>query len=98
MLIEKLVYVAQLGSRAVLYILLALSVLSIGVIFERWWYFRRRKVDAVALGETLRKFLRAGDVAGARAALKACRKLIKTPSAPKSFLQRMHNLLKNNRL
>jgi biopolymer transport protein ExbB/TolQ len=73
MLMEKLVYVAQLGARVVLYILMALSVLSIGVIFERWWYFRRRRLNAVSMAETLGKLLRAGDLAGARAALKVTR-------------------------
>jgi biopolymer transport protein ExbB/biopolymer transport protein TolQ len=70
MLIDKLVYVAQMGAQAVLYLLMGLSVLSIGVIIERWWYFRRRRVDAVKLSETLGKLLRGGNLAGARAALK----------------------------
>lgn len=73
MLMEKLVYVAQLGARVVLYVLMALSVLSVGVIIERWWYFRRRRVDSVALGEQVRKFLRAGNIDGARALLKKSR-------------------------
>jgi biopolymer transport protein ExbB/biopolymer transport protein TolQ len=73
MLIEKLVYVAQLGAQAVLYLLMALSVLSIGVIIERWWFFRRRRVDAIALSDELGQLLRTGDLAGARAALDASR-------------------------
>jgi biopolymer transport protein ExbB/TolQ len=73
MLMEKLVFVAQLGAKVVLYLLMSLSVLSIGVIFERWWYFRRRRVDSISLGNALGKLLRIGDVAGARAALKKTR-------------------------
>jgi biopolymer transport protein ExbB/TolQ len=73
MLIEKLVYVAQLGAQAVLYLLMALSVLSIGVIIERWWFFRRRRVDVIELSDELGKLLRAGNLAGARAALGASR-------------------------
>jgi biopolymer transport protein ExbB/TolQ len=73
MLMEKMVYVAQLGARVVLYLLLTLSVLSIGVIIERWWYFRRRRVDGLSLGELIGKLLRGGDVNAARAALKKSR-------------------------
>lgn len=73
MLIEKMVLVAQLGAKVVLYLLFALSVISIGVIVDRWWYFARRRIDAIALSESLRKLLRAGDLTTARAALKAQR-------------------------
>jgi len=34
MLLQKLVFVAQLGASLVLYLLIGLSVLSIGIIFE----------------------------------------------------------------
>ena len=44
MLLQKLVFVAQLGASIVLYLLIGLSIISIGVIFERWWYFRRRRL------------------------------------------------------
>ena len=65
-LIQKLVYVAQIASQAVLDVLLALSVLSIGVIIERWWYFLRRRDDLVALSDRLRVALRRGDLGAAR--------------------------------
>jgi biopolymer transport protein ExbB/TolQ len=64
-LMQKLVFVAQLASSAVLYVLLALSVISIGVIIERWWYFRRRRDDIDALSDGLRKLLGKKDLAGA---------------------------------
>ena len=54
-LMQKLVFVAQLASQAVLYVLLALSVLSIGVIIERWWYFRRRRDNLDTLADRLRR-------------------------------------------
>src|SRR5215471_15697322 len=70
-LVQKLVFIAQIASQAVLYVLLALSVLSIGVIIERWWYFFRRRDDLQALSDRLRVALRKRDLAGARSALSA---------------------------
>jgi len=66
MLMQKLTFVAQTGASIVLYILIALSILSIGVVMERWWYFRKRKLDFAKTSADLEKSLRAGDVAGAR--------------------------------
>jgi biopolymer transport protein TolQ len=70
MLIQKLMYVAKPAAAVVLYLLIALSVLSIGVIIERWWFFRRRKVDINALGDQLEKALRSGDTNAALAVLR----------------------------
>jgi biopolymer transport protein ExbB/biopolymer transport protein TolQ len=72
-LMQKLVFVAQIASQAVLYVLLALSVLSIGVIIERWWYFLRRRADFVALSEGLRGLLRRRDLGAARKLLSESR-------------------------
>ena len=69
MLMQKLVFVAQVGASVVLYVLIALSVLSIGVIFERWWYFRRRRFDLSKVTDALTKRLRSGEVEEARADL-----------------------------
>jgi biopolymer transport protein ExbB/biopolymer transport protein TolQ len=66
MLMQKLVLVAPLVANVVLYLLLALSVLSIGIIFERWWYFRKRRVDIEPLAGGLRKALQTNDLAAAR--------------------------------
>jgi biopolymer transport protein ExbB/TolQ len=68
-LVSKLVFVAQIASQAVLYVLLGLSVLSIGVIIERWWYFRRRKDNLDELSERLRKAFAKGDATAARKVL-----------------------------
>ena len=73
MLVQKLLAIAQVSGQAVLYVLLALSVLSIGVVVERWWYFRSRRIDATAMGRRIVEFLRAGDIDGARAMLKGTR-------------------------
>jgi biopolymer transport protein ExbB/biopolymer transport protein TolQ len=66
LLMHKLVFVAQTGAAAVLYILLLLSVYSVGVVLERWWYFRKRRLDVIATGDALAKRLRNGDVSGAK--------------------------------
>jgi biopolymer transport protein ExbB/TolQ len=66
MLMQKLVLVAPLIANVILYILMGLSVLSIGVIIERWWFFRRRRTDIGELSDGLRKFLRTHDVTSAR--------------------------------
>jgi biopolymer transport protein ExbB/biopolymer transport protein TolQ len=72
-LVQKLVFVAQIASQAVLYVLLGLSVLSIGVILERWWYFRRRKDNLDDLSDRLKKAFGKGDVAAARKVLAGSR-------------------------
>jgi biopolymer transport protein ExbB/biopolymer transport protein TolQ len=70
-LVQKLVFIAQIGSQAVLYVLLGLSVLSIGVIIERWWYFFKRRDDMAKLSDSLRAALKKHDSAGARKLLAA---------------------------
>lgn len=60
-MMDKLLDIAGVGGTVVLVILLALSVISIGIIIERLVYFRRRRVDAVALAKDVQKKLAAGD-------------------------------------
>jgi biopolymer transport protein ExbB/biopolymer transport protein TolQ len=60
-----------LGSSWVLYQLLFLSVLSIGAMAERWWYFRQRSVDENDLGEKLVDCLVKGDTGAAEKLLAA---------------------------
>ena len=64
-LMQKLVFVANIASQAVLYMLLALSVLSIGVIIERWCVLPPRRDDMDRLADRLRKAFGRGDVAAA---------------------------------
>jgi biopolymer transport protein ExbB/biopolymer transport protein TolQ len=68
-LIERLERVALLGSAWVLYLLMALSLVSISIMIERWMYFRARRGDAFALGDALIDKLQKGDRKGAEALL-----------------------------
>jgi biopolymer transport protein ExbB/biopolymer transport protein TolQ len=54
--------VALLGSTWVLYLLFALSVISIAAMAERWWFFRRHRDDAEALRKGVAAALLDGDV------------------------------------
>ncbi len=68
-LVQTLLGLPIFNSEWVLYLLIALSVISIGVALERWIFFSRHSVDTLALRETLSKHLGRGDYAGAAAAL-----------------------------
>lgn len=57
-------------SEWVLYLLLALSLASIGVMIERWAFFRRRGLDSAQVRDALAKSLDKGDFEGAAALLK----------------------------
>ena len=61
MIIKYLLRIALLGSAWVMYLLLALSVLSIGVMVERWWYFRKRGSHGDELGDALCELLEQGE-------------------------------------
>jgi biopolymer transport protein ExbB/biopolymer transport protein TolQ len=74
-LIEKLLKVALLGSTWVMYLLLALSVVSIATMVERWIFFRRRSDDIDELGDKLLQLLERGDPTGARALLEKSRSI-----------------------
>lgn len=52
-----------LGAEWVLWLLVALSILSIGIMIERWLYYRARKVNLDVLGSDLAKALESNDVA-----------------------------------
>jgi biopolymer transport protein ExbB/TolQ len=80
MLVEKLLKVALLGSSWVMWLLLGLSVFSIGAMIERLLYFRKRNDDIDELGEKLLELLEQGDRGGAEALLK------KSPSVEASIL------------
>src|SRR6185295_13433791 len=80
MLVEKLLKVALLGSSWVMWLLLILSVFSIGAMIERVLYFRKRNDDVDELGEKLIELLEQGDEEGARKLLE------KSPSVEASVL------------
>jgi biopolymer transport protein ExbB/biopolymer transport protein TolQ len=54
-----------MGASWVLYLLVALSMFSIGIMFERWIYFRTHSGDADSLADSLLDLLKAGDRRGA---------------------------------
>jgi biopolymer transport protein ExbB/TolQ len=72
-MMEKLLDIAGVGGTVVLVLLIALSVISIGIILERFVYFRRRRVDAVALAAEVVGKLTAGDRSAALNRLRASR-------------------------
>ena len=60
-MMDKLLDIAGVGGTVVLILLLALSVISVGIIIERFVYFRRRRIDAVKLSAELLGKLANGD-------------------------------------
>lgn len=61
MLVTGLEKFALMGASWVLYLLVALSVVSIGIMIERFIYFRTHAGNADGLADSLLKFLKAGD-------------------------------------
>ena len=70
MLIDKLERVALFGSAWVLYLLIALSVISISVMIERWVYFLLRRDNVFKLGDAVLEALRRDDRGAAEGLLK----------------------------
>jgi biopolymer transport protein ExbB/TolQ len=60
-IVKYLLKVALLGSAWIMYVLLALSVASIGAMVERWWFFRKHGRGGEELGEALIDLLQDGD-------------------------------------
>jgi biopolymer transport protein ExbB/TolQ len=60
-IVKYLLKIALLGSSWVMYLLLALSVASIGAMVERWLYFRKRGTGGEELGDELCKLLEHGE-------------------------------------
>jgi biopolymer transport protein ExbB/biopolymer transport protein TolQ len=60
-IVKYLLKVAMLGSSWVMYVLLALSVASIAVMVERWWFFRKHGRGGDELGDALCDLLERGD-------------------------------------
>lgn len=69
MIVDRLMRVALVGSTWVLYLLFALSVISIAAMIDRAIYFRRRADRGNALRRKLKEKLYTGDLEGAEAAL-----------------------------
>jgi biopolymer transport protein ExbB/biopolymer transport protein TolQ len=71
MLVDRLLKVALAGSTWVLWLLLALSVLSLTAMLERWLFFRRHADDIPALRVKLSRALSRRDVSAAKTVLAA---------------------------
>ncbi len=70
MLTQKLLAVTQLGADWVLWLLVLLSVVSVGVMLERATFFLARRIPDL---DALSRLLLAGDLAGARQAVEGRR-------------------------
>jgi biopolymer transport protein ExbB/TolQ len=68
-LVQALLGLPIFNSEWVLYLLLGLSVISIGVMLERWIFYTRHKVNVYAVRDGLVRHLDRGDFAGAAALL-----------------------------
>ena len=75
MLIERLLKIALLGSEWVLYLLVALSVVSLSTMVERWVYFLRHSDNLTKLRARLTERLDAGDVQKAAVVLEQSRSI-----------------------
>src|SRR5215471_8444968 len=60
MIVEKLLKVALLGASWVMYLMIFLSVISIGQMVERWLFYFKHNQNADDLEEQLMKYLEAG--------------------------------------
>jgi biopolymer transport protein ExbB/TolQ len=71
MIVQSLLKISLLGATWVLYLLLALSVVSLGAMLERFLFFRKNRNSGRSLDEALQKALRNNDYTAARRALDA---------------------------
>lgn len=69
-LVKTLLDLPIFESEWVLYLLIALSVLSIGVIIERWAFYQRHAVDTASIRAALQKTLDRGDLEAAATLLR----------------------------
>jgi biopolymer transport protein ExbB/TolQ len=65
-IIKTLLKLALLGSQWVMWLLLVLSVFSIGAMVERWLFFRNSEKDVDELGDKLSDLIERGDQEGAQ--------------------------------
>lgn len=81
MIVQSLLKISLLGATWVLYLLLALSVVSIGAMIERFLFFRRNKQAGRSLYDALSKALRDNDFTTAKRVIDA------SPSIEASILR-----------
>jgi biopolymer transport protein ExbB len=63
---ERFLAFTLLGAEWVLWLLIALSVISFAIMIERGWFFATHRIDTAALEEELRRLLAKEDLDGAR--------------------------------
>src|SRR5688572_28575728 len=61
----------EIGASPILYLTLGLSVVSLGIMLERAWFFMRNSSDAARLASLLEEKLQQGDTAGAERMMRA---------------------------
>lgn len=64
-LVGTLVSLPIFEAEWVLWLLIVLSIASVAVMIERWWFFRSHAIDADSVRAELNRLLEAGDYAGA---------------------------------
>jgi biopolymer transport protein ExbB/TolQ len=64
-LVQTLLGLPVFRSEWVLYLLIALSLISVGIMLERWIFYRRRSIDVDAVRNALGLSLDRGDLEGA---------------------------------
>src|SRR6185436_11853173 len=70
---QKLLAFTLLGAEWVLWLLIALSIISVAIMIERALYFRRLRIDVEELVDSLRRLLVKGDFEGVRKKAKETR-------------------------
>ena len=70
-MIERLIEISSIGPEWVLWLLLVLSLLSVGTIIERAIFFRRRRLRMIPFSRELEDKLRTEDLGAVRALLKS---------------------------
>jgi len=65
-IVDKLLSMTLLGSEWVLWLLIILSVVSVGIMIERIFYFRQLQIDFAAFSRDLDTHLGKGDLESAR--------------------------------
>lgn len=69
-LTEKFLSFTLIGAEWVLWLLIFLSIISLAIMIERGWFFFSHNFDATEIGDQLKRLLRAGKIAEARALVK----------------------------
>ena len=69
-MIERLIEISSIGPAWVLWLLLVLSLFSVGTIIERAIFFRRRRLKMIPFSRELEETLRSEDLNAVRALLK----------------------------